>query len=473
MTILNDFIFYEDIYINSEYVLDQWDHITVGTFRPKDPFSIPVRLSADAGLIREWRSRINEHQTGITIRAAKDEETPQTINGTLVNFQYTEEFLVSRQPFASSLSVPIELFKPLAWQSLPNVPFVKVVQHNATAPVDMHNPILQSYLDICLKGCLEYGEEFAVEFLETTVGWSKFWVNDRSLPRRPWVHEKRYKILDELLAQYPSHNNFFNERKLDSEYSVYFVKDKLNEAKSSPKYEHPKIPRFDLKLKEQVVHFIFGFGSLINHNSRRQTNPESKDAIPVRVAPEFGYIRSWNYHGTSSKLTALGVREIENGEDAHSINGVIYPVNGTDMSLVDEREDGYKRVEVPWRFVESFSWPALPDPDQTKLWMYLPENPQHPNSEYPVLQTYVDVCLDGCLEYGEEFAKEFLESTFGWSQFWLNDRLLARRPWIHCPNHQLIDRLLEEHPKTGNTAHQRKLSVEYAVNFIDTDMSKD
>lgn len=356
------------------------------------------------------------------------------------------------------------------------------MQHNATAAVDIHNPILQSYLDTCLKGCLEYGEEFAIEFLETTTGWSKYWINDRSLPRRPWIHETNYKIMDELLARYPTQNNFFHERKLDTEYSVYFLDDKLKKSKFAKKLQKPNdivvskssyIPRFNQKLREQVVHFIFGYGSLINYTSRRQTNPESKDAIPVRVSPEFGYVRAWNFHGSSSKLTALGLRKIETGNEANSINGVIYPVNGTDMSLVDAREEGYTRVEVPWKFVQCYSWPALPHPEQTKLWMYLPESPYLPNREYPILQTYVDVCLDGCFEYGEEFAIEFLESTFGWSQFWLNDRLLARRPWIHCPNHQFIDRLLEKHPKKENNAHRRRLSVEYAVHFMEPDLLED
>ncbi|MDX8400797.1 MAG: hypothetical protein R8K20_11210, partial [Gallionellaceae bacterium] len=163
MTIISEFFFYEDIYINAEYLLDQWEYTTVGTSRPKDPYSIPVRLSADAGFVRNWCSRINQHQTGITLKAAKDGDTPQTINGTLVNFSYSDDFLASRKPFASNQNLPIELFKPLGWQSLPDVPLIKIVQHKTTAPVDVHNPILQSYLDICLKGCLEYGEEFAVE----------------------------------------------------------------------------------------------------------------------------------------------------------------------------------------------------------------------------------------------------------------------------------------------------------------------
>ena len=99
--------------------------------------------------------------------------------------------------------------------------------------------------------------------------------------------------------------------------------------------------------------------------------------------------------------------------------------------------------------------------------MYVPELSQPPSREYPILQSYIDVCLSGCLEFGEDFAREFLETTFEWSQFRINDRVLARRPWIHCPNYAEIDRFLEKFPKEENVVHNRKLAVEYAALFFD------
>ena len=35
------------------------------------------------------------------------------------------------------------------------------------------------------------------------------------------------------------------------------------------------------------------------------------------------------------------------------------------------------------------------------------------------------MCLTGCLEHGEAFAKEFIDTTFLWTPFWLNERELA------------------------------------------------
>ena len=44
---------------------------------------------------------------------------------------------------------------------------------------------------------------------------------------------------------------------------------------------------------------------------------------------------------------------------------------------------------------------------------------------YPILQSYIDICILGCLEYGTEAAEKFVESTAGWSDaVWLNDRMV-------------------------------------------------
>ena len=80
---------------------------------------------------------------------------------------------------------------------------------------------------------------------------------------------------------------------------------------------------------------------------------------------------------------------------------------------------------------------------------------------YPILQTYIDVCLTGCLEYGEDFAKEFILTTFGWSPFWLNERPVARRPWLHQKQYLKVDTLVEAH--IPEYYKWRKLEPEYAV----------
>jgi len=108
------------------------------------------------------------------------------------------------------------------------------------------------------------------------------------------------------------------------------------------------------KLPDQPVNFIFGYGSLINSGSREATAGEPIHAIPVRVSAAFGYIRCWNDRSPSG-FTALGLRRPQPGENAMTINGVVYPVAGDNMAAFDARETGYIRVEVPPDEIEALS----------------------------------------------------------------------------------------------------------------------
>jgi hypothetical protein len=79
------------------------------------------------------------------------------------------------------------------------------------------------------------------------------------------------------------------------------------------------------------------------------------------------------------------------------------------------------------------------------VWTYVPaaEHLINPSEEYPICQTYVDVCIHGCLKWGgRELAHEFVHTTTGWSHFWLNDAPMSRRPWLQRPKYSEIDEVL-------------------------------
>lgn len=219
------------------------------------------------------------------------------------------------------------------------------------------------------------------------------------------------------------------------------------------------------RLPDQPVHFIFGYGSLINTSSRNSTAGKPVHAIPVRVAAAFGYVRSWSDRAPSG-FTALGLRRPRDGESAATINGVIYPVVGDDMSAFDQREAGYVRVEVPRKFVEPVSWQPLPA--QGEIWAYVPkiegnapgEALRPPDAQFPMLESYIDVVIEGALEYGPEFAREIIQTTRDWSPYWLNDRTLARRPWVLHPKFAQVDALLEA---SAPCFSQRAFAEDYAA----------
>jgi hypothetical protein len=200
-------------------------------------------------------------------------------------------------------------------------------------------------------------------------------------------------------------------------------------------------------LPDQPSNFIFGYGSLINTASRNATSNHPIPAVPVRVSAAFGYIRVWNGRSPSG-FTALGLRKPAPGENAATINGVVYPVMGNDMAAFDARERGYVRVEVPLADIEAVSWQELPA--QGRIWVYIPDIAGNepgvglplPDARFPMLESYIDVVVEGGLEYGTEFAREIIATTKDWSRYWLNDRDLARRPWVFDKQSAAVDRLL-------------------------------
>jgi len=222
------------------------------------------------------------------------------------------------------------------------------------------------------------------------------------------------------------------------------------------------------KLPGQPTQFIFGYGSLINTASRNATASQPITAIPVRVSASFGYVRGWTIREPSG-FTSLGLSRVRAGESGMSINGVLFPVEGNDMAAFDAREVGYVRVEVPHSEIEAVSWQRLPE--QGKIWVYVPAIPgqepgvglPRPTAEYPILQSYVDVVIEGGLEYGADYAREILASTVDWSAYWLNDRPLARRPWVYTKDYAAIDKLLAV---SAPHFKDRLLAEPYAAKYL-------
>lgn len=170
------------VFINTEYRLQEEGTLT--GFPVDDLLAIPVRLSAEAGYVRDWCGRFDGLQTQYDLRPVREGENPRTINGVLRAI-YDESYFSLENERGRFEKIPMEHFETLGWQSLPDFPVCHAYKARSVEPVNIHYPILQTYLDTCLKGYLEYGEAFAIEFLETTTGWSKFWLNDREVARRP------------------------------------------------------------------------------------------------------------------------------------------------------------------------------------------------------------------------------------------------------------------------------------------------
>lgn len=224
-------------------------------------------------------------------------------------------------------------------------------------------------------------------------------------------------------------------------------------------------------LLKSPANFIFGYGSLISSKSRNSSVAVPIPAIPVRVSASFGYIRTWNDRSPTG-FTALGLRKPHQDEKPASINGVLFPVEGDDMVAYDKREEGYVRLEIPREKIEALSWQGVPR--QGKIWVYVPAvEGKEPGvglpgatMGFPLLQSYVDVVIEGALEYGVDYAKELVQTTRDWEPFWLNDRILARRPWVAEKQYARIDGFLTAIPAYQARMLPEQFSARLALDMM-------
>jgi hypothetical protein len=189
--------------------------------------------------------------------------------------------------------------------------------------------------------------------------------------------------------------------------------------------------------------YIVGYGSLMQHESRSRTSPQAGPAHPVEVA---GFRRGWFVRGSSVgfSTTFLGVVQ----DRASRLNAVVYKVDADEVAATDRRERSYCRALVPIAQITVLG-PDFPLAADAQAWIYVSRGPNVslPNAKYPIVQSYVDIFITGCLEQEQRygiagFARECVATTNGWSGHWVNDRIYPRRPFVHQPHAGEIDRLL-------------------------------
>ena len=194
--------------------------------------------------------------------------------------------------------------------------------------------------------------------------------------------------------------------------------------------------------------YIFGYGSLIEQASRMRTTPTAMYVLPAWVP---GFARGWWARTGAIGFTTTFVGAIEN--TSSTVNGVVYAVSDEELAATDKREQGYKRVDV----TDAIKILGGSKPNG-KVWIYVNDfkNEEElknslPTPQVPIVQSYVDICLTGCLQIEQgfpdagNFAVEFITSTKGWSEYWENDRVNARRPFVTVPLFSKIDLLLKTH----------------------------
>ncbi len=180
--------------------------------------------------------------------------------------------------------------------------------------------------------------------------------------------------------------------------------------------------------------YIFGYGSLMNSSSRKLTGQTGK-AIPVIV---HGLVRSWGKIDDSYTISPLVVTSGEG-----QVNGVLLEVNDAELAEFDIRESGYQRVALPSAQIETDYDFDVNQP----IWVYITEQHLQPCKNSPIVQSYVDTVLCGCLEVSESFARHFVHHTFGWHHPLENDRhdpKYVRLAGVDESQHTFIDQLIAQ-----------------------------
>ena len=195
--------------------------------------------------------------------------------------------------------------------------------------------------------------------------------------------------------------------------------------------------------------YIFGYGSLIEQTSRMKTTPSAMYVLPAR-AP--GFARGWWARTGAIGFSTTFVGAI--AEKGGSMNGVVYAVSKEELEATNQREQGYTPTDIT-DTVQILSGSYKPT---DKVWIYVNKFKEGelqqslPSPKFPIVQSYVDICLTGCLQIEQgfpeagDFAREFIKSTQGWSKYWENDRVNPRRSsFAGVPLASKIGHLLQKH----------------------------
>jgi hypothetical protein len=160
--------------------------------------------------------------------------------------------------------------------------------------------------------------------------------------------------------------------------------------------------------------YMFGYGSLISSQSRKHTGITGV-AIPCKYE---GLKRSWSLPIISEGVIALNISEDTNS----NCNGVLIEIDPKELPKFDEREREYTRIKMSLDNITLESGNSMTLLNNTAVWAYTLQNPPEIPEDFVIEQSYVDVIISGCLEWGTSFTKTFVETTHGWKQPWRMDR---------------------------------------------------
>ncbi len=207
---------------------------------------------------------------------------------------------------------------------------------------------------------------------------------------------------------------------LSSEQSAA-LRQAMREAREAPRYRYPwDGVEEELRRKGQSSLAFFGYGSLVNLSSARRTLSEEL-LRSRRPALAFGGRRVFDYEMPAdggaygppvspSARAALNVRPSGTIDDL--LNGVLLEMPLAEIAQLCAREVGYDLEPIPcmlWDRVaagQPFLAYVLQCPDEPRASL------KRTNAALEPHRGYYRVCRDGALEFGDDFLRLWLSTTY-------------------------------------------------------------
>lgn len=217
------------------------------------------------------------------------------------------------------------------------------------------------------------------------------------------------------------------------------------------------------------TYYVFGYGSLLDYGTipDSQKPDNIKPPQPVRLQEKI-LRRGWWAPGTNPGFNPTFLGAVRSS-DGPPLNGIIYEVNDSGMAYLNQRESNASMATLDVKGTD-FQWlNGREDPLNEKVIVYYNKygyeaaQGLYPSKSFPIVQSYLDICLTGALDLEEsfpgarDFSREFIESTEGWSRFWVNDRIYPRRPFFMVRRAGDIDWILSATPTTAALFQQIEL----------------
>jgi cation transport regulator ChaC len=160
----------------------------------------------------------------------------------------------------------------------------------------------------------------------------------------------------------------------------------------------------------KTVYKIFAYGSLINQASLKTTVPEARNIVPAKT---YGLQRVFNlasnYRFDADHDCPVCVLNITEADTNSVLNGICFEMDAVSLENLLAREKGYDFCQIKAHHYHDDE--QIFDAYYFRAHQFTPYKYLSNSSEQ---QHYLDLCLQGSQEHGDDFISDFKNSTFFW-----------------------------------------------------------